>query len=87
MTIKAGDLVMVTRPTICCGSAYGIGMVFTAGDIKEGIGLCMHCGKNQVGAATSIPNSTNRCATYRLTKIDPPAAQSEETQTKELQTT
>lgn len=87
MTIKAGDLVMVTRPTRCCGSAYGIGKVLTVERVQStGEEFCIHCFRDSPGEHAAFSGHL-LCGVYRLTKIDPPAVQTEETATKELQTT
>lgn len=84
--IKAGDLVMVVRPRVCCGFTSGLGFTFVAGEIDSMPSLCNNCEKT-----TSMPSTL--CGGYganglpfsvnlsRLIKIDPPA-QPESTETR-----
>lgn len=68
--IKAGDLVMVVRPT-CCGLTFGIGHTFVAKSVDTSEGCCLHCGRSLDGYGVS--DNTLTWASYRLIRIDPPA--------------
>lgn len=70
--IKAGDLVMVTRPWACCGHSTGTGLVFIVHAITEGSALCGKCMHEHVTTLVWMDDS-NRCPASRLIKIDPPA--------------
>jgi hypothetical protein len=41
--IKAGDLVQVVKPRLCCGNDSGVGMVFLVEDFTDGA-YCDNCG-------------------------------------------
>lgn len=44
--ISVNDLVMVVRPTSCCGTSKGIGLVFTVKKIEtKEFTLCAYCDK------------------------------------------
>lgn len=48
--IKAGDLVMVTKPTVCCGVTKQLGLVFRVGKIEGPCNSwCIHCGREYFG--------------------------------------
>lgn len=78
MTIKAGDLVMVVRPSPCCGDTTYVGRVFVAGVVERAILGCKLCGSEDLvmcvengavwpdGVAVAIE-------TECLIRIDPPA--------------
>lgn len=75
--IQAGDLVMVVKPTLCCGSTWGLGEVFRVVCVreKEG-GICGRCGaeaKEQVALCDDLSGAQ----VCRLIRIDPPAKMEE----------
>lgn len=41
--IKVGDLVVVVRPQVCCGSTKRLGAIFTAEYITGGANYCANC--------------------------------------------
>jgi hypothetical protein len=68
--IKAGDLVMVVKPALCCGISKYIGHVFTVAGIDQGVARCGVCGsrgRDTVAYLSGGPNLT----VSRLKKIDP----------------
>jgi hypothetical protein len=88
-TIREGDLVMVIKPSPCCGMGK-LGNVFIAGPIrpssKGGI-LCYYCRK------IMPPEIVVVCPTYggkvaaltRLKKINPPAEPSHTERREEIE--
>jgi len=42
--IQVGDLVMVVKPTVCCKSEIGIGMIFKVAAIARSFAHCITCG-------------------------------------------
>lgn len=70
--IKVGDLVVITRPYICCGRIGGIGLIFRVTGFNDVSGVPCHvCGDRgkqmnalYVGASVGID-------TRRLTRIPP----------------
>lgn len=48
MSIKVGDIVMVTKASHCCGDVDMVGYVGVVSHMDEVIGFCSHCrcGKN-----------------------------------------
>lgn len=72
MNIKKGDLVMVVKPTLCCNSSSGIGLIFTVASTGYGWGKCAYCSEESKRAIAFLPDGS--CGTLsRLKKIDPPA--------------
>ena len=71
--IKKGDLVMVVKPTPCCGNTDRVGLTFTVREVgRAKRPYCFYCGvlSDELAAAGGID------AVYRLSrlkKIDPPA--------------
>ncbi len=41
--IKPGDLVMIIKPTPCCGHAPRLGYIFTVAEISSGLCHCLNC--------------------------------------------
>lgn len=73
--IKKGDLVIVIKPTLCCGSGHALGEVFEVDWLGVAGGGCVICGDSTPLEAASAPGETDTaCALARLKKIDPPAA-------------
>jgi hypothetical protein len=72
MAIEAGDLVMVVKPTICCGRAK-FGATFTAGPIRmstdpSGCGWCRAA--NPATMITELPDG-KVIPLWRLKRIPP----------------
>ena len=73
--IKPGDLVMVVKPTPCCGDERNCGRVFIAGDYVSGRWECAYCG---VPIASDplvdfpLGEKSASMRLSRLKKIDPP---------------
>lgn len=42
--IQVGDLVIVTKPTACCGSDIGVGLIFRVAAIAKSHAQCLTCG-------------------------------------------
>ena len=45
MTIKAGDLVVVVKPTTCCGNSIEMGHIFRVSGVHFASGSCTKCAK------------------------------------------
>lgn len=77
--IKAGDLVMVVRPTACCGNAGWLGLIFTVLDVlPAATHACPYCHTVWTNAfALSVGKVGLGFPISRLTKIDPPAVPQE----------
>lgn len=76
MTIRPGDLVMVVRPTLCCGSTRRIGHTFAVLYVDGNtLGECRTCGKwyRSVDAVYRVDDRGNSWAEplSRLIRIDP----------------
>lgn len=70
--IKIGDLVMVLRPSICCGNSRGTGVIFTAADINHGEFTCGACGATEeIFYVSKDKGSRYSTQMHRLIKIDP----------------
>lgn len=80
--IKAGDLVMVVKPTECCKSSNRIGSVFTVRKIHQGEAWCGLCGKEWETLTCAIYENGDADIVSRLIRIDPPA-QPEDVETPE----
>jgi hypothetical protein len=71
--IKAGDLVMVVKPRICCGNGISIGKIFTAGIVTDSSIRC-NCGHVSFDIHKHVADGSGKyCEISRLIKIDPPA--------------
>lgn len=76
--IKRGDLVMVVKPTPCCGSTVNINKILTvlslthppgkSGQIRQ---TC--CGETRKWGSDALLSNNLVYALSRLKKIDPPA--------------
>lgn len=70
MSIEAGDVVMVVRPSLCCGNAAHVGKVFRVLKMEHGVlGECVYCRKRGWGTlAKDEPDSGYELP--RLKKLD-----------------
>lgn len=73
MTIKTGDLVMLVRPTPCCGNVGWLGTTGTISIILRRAGRCAYCGKVSERTVASLNGLEGSVSVERLKKIDPPA--------------
>ena len=87
MTFKKGDLVMVVRPSTCCGSVKNVGSIREIGDQLPFalISVCMYCGDEGPTYGQVRLSNGNHIEKYRLIKINPPADDTEEVADKELE--
>ena len=69
--IKAGDLVMVVRPSSCCPRESGLGNVFKVGAIEVHSGPCPHCGNDITLPAAFNTTVGLWCELHRLKRIEP----------------
>lgn len=71
--IKKGDLVMVVKPSPCCGNTSAIGRVFRVLEERiSGKGMCIHCYSISTGDRALIGDINRYVLFTRLIKIDPP---------------
>ena len=72
--IKAGDVVMVVKPTPCCGSKNKIGFAFrVVSVIRLADGQCWGCGKRFSATIADVEGGGFGPQLSRLIRIDPPA--------------
>lgn len=72
MSIQAGDLVMVVKPTSCCRNESGLGLLFIVSDIETGLMNCLLCKKIFYRETYACRmNSEYGYHLGRLKKIDP----------------
>jgi hypothetical protein len=84
MDIKAGDLVMVVRPNVCCGSTKYLGHVATVVDVAMGeASVCLYCGDTRSVAKVVLSSGVSGDSS-RVRKIDPPALPESITKDQEL---
>lgn len=72
MNIKKGDLVMVVKPTTCCGNTKAVGRIFTVRSVALRDAHCVHCWHTEI-KITAIRDDGMMYGIDRLKKIDPPA--------------
>jgi hypothetical protein len=88
--IKAGDLVMVIRPRVCCGNTRALGLIATVSSRRlPKIVRCRSCGFSDLASdAIYVPLSDGfECERSRLIKIDPPAESTGEQDTRRIKET
>lgn len=72
MSIKAGDLVMVVRPSPCCGNFSDAGRIFRVKEIMRGPGRCPSCLEVAQVTAAMIDHRYG-LEVFCLKRIDPPS--------------
>lgn len=72
--IRPGDLVMVVRPTTCCGSMKSIGTVFEVAEIGNYFCHCVLYNFAGNGIAALV-DAESGYPIQRLKKLNPPAEQ------------
>lgn len=70
--IKVGDLVIVVKPTPCCGNYRSVGRIYKVARIVSGNRRCNFCAAISTHAFALQPNRYG-IHLYRLKKLDPPA--------------
>jgi hypothetical protein len=70
--IQAGDLVMVVKPTPCCGSSKGIGRIFKVAVVDSDPNARCVCGKTSLAKKAWTEQDSGYFASC-LIRIDPPA--------------
>lgn len=68
---RIGDLVIVTKPSTCCGNANYVGTVFVISALRNILGQCRNC-KSLVDASVADGINVFPVNVQRLTKVDPP---------------
>ena len=75
--IKVGDLVIVVKPTVCCGNKKRLGQIFkTTAYI---VSTCLYCKETQSGFCSD----TNFAVEYSRLKRIPPLSELEGQRTEE----
>lgn len=70
--IKPGDLVMVVKPTPCCGNTRAIGMTFTVSLVADPFdGVCLHCLQGDTAPCVRAVGMYGWIERSRLKRIDP----------------
>ena len=70
--IKVGDLVMVVKSSLCCGSTDGIGETFVVRWLGRPNGQCEACGNcRPTYGADSVTNGDDGYDLRRLKRIPP----------------
>ena len=70
-SITTGDLVMIIRPSPCCGSMDDVGKIFKVSCMTDGNGSCAYCGASHGGLRAHNPEDGWFYRTSRLKKIKP----------------
>lgn len=84
-TIRPGDLVMVVRPTVCCGVGTSIGKVFSVKAIAKEDGVCKYCGRLlSLRLLAFTGNGRDAVLLSRLKKLNPPAKHQTTEKEKEM---
>lgn len=72
--IKVGDLVMIVKPTLCCGVGKSLGQIFTVCALVDATrSIFPRCGSTHAARLAQDGNDRRWCEIDRLKKIDPPA--------------
>ena len=83
--IRAGDLVMVVRPRLCCGNTEGIGKIYVAQDVGKYLLVCGSCKSRGWEIIATLGAAAVRGAVLaRLKKIHPPSIDDAVERTEEL---
>ena len=86
MRIKTGDLVIVARPSPCCGNENSLGRAFVVGRVWLGTGCCHYCKESGRGMITDLSNEGSVLLS-RVEKIEPLADGEGITKIEELEAT
>ena len=74
--IRPGDLVMVVRPTACCGKSNSIGKIFSVVAIESKLASCKWCGRSVKQKPFAFTGHGKDAALLsRLQKLNPPSEQ------------
>jgi hypothetical protein len=82
--IKVGDLVMIVKPTNCCGNPSSLGQIFTVSCLETETSDCIYCGYAHEVTIAEDSRDKHWVDLNRLIKIDPPQLQEETTKDEEL---
>lgn len=85
--IKPGDLVMVVRPSECCGNYGDIGIIGTVSAIPNWVAdmICRSCGTKTLNMTSHVVVMGGGVNICRLKKIDPPALSDDVERIRELE--
>lgn len=86
--IKAGDLIMCVKPSLCCGVSKGIGKTATVTAVESATVICSDCGHEQFLENAIFGERPDGRQGYversRVIKISPPAMPESITNDEEL---
>jgi hypothetical protein len=85
--IKVNDLVMVVRPTPCCGDTDGLGTPFTVRNVIYSDCTCTECQDYSTGMWLVEYEPGNWLGACQVIKIDPPAESTGEQDTRRIKET
>lgn len=83
--INPGDLVMVVKPTPCCGHSSGLGRVFRVSEVSRDLSRCTRCHAVFISTLASGANTMSGVLTSMLKKLNPPEREEIRETTKELE--
>lgn len=69
--IRSGDVVMIVKPTLCCGQSTVVGMMFLVGEVGEWPGSCCHCACELEGVVRATGLGSHAIEISRLVRVDP----------------
>lgn len=69
--IKPGDLVMVVKPSPCCGNVSVVGRIFSVKSIISAYSYCIYCLESESDNPVADVG-VGAISLSRLKKIDPP---------------
>lgn len=81
--IKVGDLVVVVKPTPCCGSTGAMGEFFRVGEIVVCEGSCNDCGVEGSPELCAVIEGEDEGAPLSILRRIPPLAELEGQRTEE----
>lgn len=84
MSIKAGDLVMIVRPSPCCIKPDAMGYIFTAGRVVHSDTTCLTCGHYNGPQSVVEFEPDHFVEESRLIKIDPNALKDDVPEKEEI---
>lgn len=70
-TIRADDLVMVSKPKQCCGATSNLGRIFTVAKVVTDYSVCGDCGHVNEVTELATENAAYGFQTAILSKIKP----------------
>lgn len=69
--MKVGDLVVVVKPTLCCGNRKRLGAIFRITEFRDGSSLCHGCGRHS-SQVDAMGFGGNHCFSLERLRVIPP---------------